>query len=142
MEGQRLVYQFKEMPKNIVIIDEEKADLPASDDLRSSQTAASYERVAPSPDMLLQTTDRPAAKRPNILRGGSRANMVHAPVVSSAVTVGVPRIVTVSAAPDGSRSPQSQAAVISNASAPRLASSQADPLALTTTLVSLPFCSV
>eukprot|EP00066_Takifugu_rubripes_P021436 XP_011610702.1 PREDICTED: ETS-related transcription factor Elf-2-like isoform X1 [Takifugu rubripes] len=119
VEGQRLVYQFKEMPKNIVIIDEEKAELPASDDLRSSQTAASYERVPPSPDMLLQTTERPAAKRPNILRGGSRANMVHAPGVSSAVTVGVPRIVTVTASPDGSRSPQSQAAVISNTSAPR-----------------------
>lgn len=101
-----------------MIIDEEKADLPAADDLRAAQTAASYERVLPSPDMLL-TSERPAAKRPNILRGGTRASAAHAPVVSSAVTVGVPRIVTVSAAPDRSRSPQSQAAVLSSASAPR-----------------------
>lgn len=130
------------MPKNIVIIDEEKADLPASEELRVSQTAASYERVLPSPDMLLQTTERPAAKRPNILRGGNRANIAHTPVVSSAVTVGVPRIVTVSAAPDRSRSPQSQAAVMSNSSAPRLESSQADPLASAVAVVSLPFCSI
>uniref|UniRef100_A0A8C6SXE3 E74-like factor 2b (ets domain transcription factor) n=1 Tax=Neogobius melanostomus TaxID=47308 RepID=A0A8C6SXE3_9GOBI len=43
VEGQRLVYQFKEMPKNIVIIDDNKADL--SEDLISSEPPAAYERV-------------------------------------------------------------------------------------------------
>lgn len=105
------MYQFKEMPKNIVIIDEDKAELPASDEL------ASFERVLPSPDMLLQAAGRPPARRPNILRGGGRANAVQAPAASSAVTVGVPRIVTVPAVPDRSRSPQ--AAVVSGAAAPR-----------------------
>lgn len=113
MEGQRLVYQFKEMPKNIVIIDEDKADELSS----SHSAAASYERVLPSPEALLQTAERPPAKRPNILRSGGRAGAAHAPAVSSAVAV--PRIVTVSATPDRSRSPQSQAAVLSAAAGPR-----------------------
>lgn len=126
VEGQRLVYQFKEMPKNIVIIDDDKADLSAPDDLIASETATSYERVLPSPDMLLQATELPPSKKPNILRGGNRANVVHAPVPTGSKTVagggaaGIQRIVTVSAAPDGNQSQQSHAAIISNTTGPRL----------------------
>lgn len=113
------------MPKNIVIIDDDTADLPAPDDL-ITETAASYERVLPSPDMLMQANKLPSSKKPNILRGGSKANVVHAPVATGSKTVagggaaGVPRIVTVSAAPDGNQTQQSRTAIISNTSGPRL----------------------
>ncbi|XP_070711415.1 ETS-related transcription factor Elf-2b isoform X2 [Pempheris klunzingeri] len=123
VEGQRLVYQFKDMPKNIVIIDDDKADLPTSDDLISSETAVSYERVLPSPDMMLQATELPSSKKPNILRGGNRANVVQASVATSSKTLagggaaGVPRIVTVST--DGSQTQQSQTAIIPTATGPR-----------------------
>uniref|UniRef100_A0A3B3CQI0 E74-like factor 2b (ets domain transcription factor) n=1 Tax=Oryzias melastigma TaxID=30732 RepID=A0A3B3CQI0_ORYME len=80
VEGQRLVYQFKEMPKNIIIIDD-KADM--SDDLMASDTAVSYERVPPPSDMLLQASELPPSKKPNILRGASRASVVQTSVAAS-----------------------------------------------------------
>uniref|UniRef100_A0A3P9KWT1 E74-like factor 2b (ets domain transcription factor) n=1 Tax=Oryzias latipes TaxID=8090 RepID=A0A3P9KWT1_ORYLA len=125
VEGQRLVYQFKEMPKNIIIIDD-KADM--SDDLMASDTAASYERVPPPSDMLLQASELPPSKKPNILRGANRASVVQTSVAASSkspsgggatITTAGPRIVAVSSAPDGSQSRQQSTAGMSNAAGPR-----------------------
>lgn len=124
VEGQRLVYQFKEMPKNIVIIDDDKAELPSPDDLIRSESAMSFERVLPSPDMLLQAAKAPPSKKPNILRGNGRPNATQAPIATgskamptgTAAPAGVPRIVTVA---EGNQSQQSHATLISNAAGPR-----------------------
>lgn len=128
MEGQRLVYQFKDMPKNIVIIDDDKADMSSPDDLEKSEAAASYERVRPPSDMLVQAIDRPPLRKPNILRGSNKSNVVQtsaaagskaAPGGGPVVTAATSRIVTVSAGPDGIQPQQSHASMISNATGPR-----------------------
>ncbi|KAM9314419.1 ETS-related transcription factor Elf-2b isoform 2-T3 [Pholidichthys leucotaenia] len=130
VEGQRLVYQFKEMPKNIVIIDDDKAEMPAPKDLIGSGVAAvSYERVPPPSDLLLQTPELTSPRKPNILRGTNRTSTIHAPVatgskptagaVAAPVTAGVQRIVTVSAAPEASHTQQSQTAIIPTPTGPR-----------------------
>uniref|UniRef100_A0A803JWJ2 E74-like ETS transcription factor 2 n=1 Tax=Xenopus tropicalis TaxID=8364 RepID=A0A803JWJ2_XENTR len=45
VEGQRLVYQFKEMPKNIVVIEDDKAE-PCSEEMVSPIDDKSLERVS------------------------------------------------------------------------------------------------
>ena len=57
VEGQRLVYQFNDMPKNIVFIDDDKSDAPTI-------PQAACERVTP----VTVTTTMPSS--PSILRGG------------------------------------------------------------------------
>uniref|UniRef100_A0A3P8TAX2 E74-like factor 2b (ets domain transcription factor) n=1 Tax=Amphiprion percula TaxID=161767 RepID=A0A3P8TAX2_AMPPE len=114
VEGQRLVYQFKDMPKNIVIIDDDKADMPTPEDLIGSDAAASCERVPPPSDMLLQASDLSSTKKPNILRG-------------------VPRIVAVPGANDGSQTQQSHTAIIPSATGTVRVAMQV-PVVMTTSL--------
>ncbi|KAK6324526.1 hypothetical protein J4Q44_G00038680 [Coregonus suidteri] len=122
VEGQRLVYQFKEMPKNIIIIEDDKAD-SRSDDLIGSEKSY-HERVPPSSETILNVAE--LAKAPTILRGGTRT-IVHAPVAKGnnvvmtggGAAVGVPRIVTVSTAPDGTQTQHSHTAIIPTVSGPR-----------------------
>ncbi|XP_033847653.1 ETS-related transcription factor Elf-2b isoform X2 [Periophthalmus magnuspinnatus] len=116
VEGQRLVYQFKEMPKNIVIIDDNKADM--TEDLISSESPASYERVPPPPNLLLKSEPTTPTK-PNILRGSKSSvtiNAVNKPAGGSTpISPAGQRGVTV----DSSKTPQSHAAIITNATGPR-----------------------
>ncbi|XP_038841972.1 ETS-related transcription factor Elf-2b isoform X2 [Salvelinus namaycush] len=122
VEGQRLVYQFKEMPKNIVVIEDDKADT-RSDDLIGSEKSY-HERVLPSSETILNVAE--LATTPTILRGGTRT-VVHPPVAKGnkvvmtggGAAVGVPRIVTISTAPDGTQTQHSHTAIIPTSSGPR-----------------------
>lgn len=123
VEGQRLVYQFKEMPKNIVVIEDDKAD-SRSDDLIGSEKSY-HERVLPSSETILNVAE--LATTPTILRGVTRT-IVHPPVAKGnkavmtggGAAVGVPTIVTISTAPDGTQTQHSHTAIIPTASGPRL----------------------
>ncbi|NWR74331.1 ELF2 factor, partial [Centropus unirufus] len=54
VEGQRLVYQFKEMPKNIVVIDDDKSE-SCNEDLAMPTDEKSLERVSLSAENLFKT---------------------------------------------------------------------------------------
>ncbi|XP_071025182.1 ETS-related transcription factor Elf-2-like isoform X2 [Oncorhynchus clarkii lewisi] len=122
VEGQRLVYQFKEMPKNIVVIEDDKADSRSGDLIGSEKSY--HERVLPSSETILNVAE--LATTPTILRGGTRT-VVHPPVAKGnkavmtggGAAVGVPRIVTISTAPDGTQTQHSHTAIIPTSSGPR-----------------------
>uniref|UniRef100_A0A8C1I3A9 E74-like factor 2b (ets domain transcription factor) n=3 Tax=Cyprinus carpio TaxID=7962 RepID=A0A8C1I3A9_CYPCA len=111
VEGQRLVYQFKEMPKDIVVIDDDKCD--PGDGVIGEKT---YERVPPSSDTLLAAD---LSKTPATLRGGGRT-VVHpgSPKAKAALNATpLQRIVTVSTSTDPSQ--PSHTTFIPSANAPR-----------------------